>query len=217
MHWRLILGIAFLFVATACFENTPPIGDTGSQCTDGTEGCPCIDGECVGALMCLSSVCVDPMSNDDTTSGNATTASNTTTTDTGPGTTASDDTEVSGDVSDSSTTTSGGDGIPNGQNCDPLDDLCDESLACVGIDAEGLFCTRPGSSGLGEECAGPCAAGLVCMGATEFTDCDFPTGCCAAVCSVFNDSTCPPTLFCVAVYQPGSTPDGYEHVGVCIN
>ena len=43
------------------------------ECVDGTEGCPCIEGACVGELTCLSNTCVDAGATSNPTTGATTT------------------------------------------------------------------------------------------------------------------------------------------------
>jgi hypothetical protein len=52
MRKRRIIALGFSSFLLACPQSAP--------LQPGTEGGPCIDGECVGALMCLSDLCVDP-------------------------------------------------------------------------------------------------------------------------------------------------------------
>ncbi|MCH9686044.1 MAG: hypothetical protein K0V04_31705 [Deltaproteobacteria bacterium] len=215
MRLSWIVGLAALASAVACFENSPPVeGDTESGCTAGTESCPCIDNECVGELMCLSNVCVDTIPGADSTGVGAT----------GPGSssdgTTRADVSTSGSVTDTRPmTSSGGDRIPSGEYCDPLVDLCEDGVACVGMDELGFFCAEPGPASQYDPCTGDeCGPGLLCVEPGAVTACGGM--CCSDLCDLFSElpeRQCPKPLFCLPVYPPGDAPLGYEHVGVCVN
>jgi hypothetical protein len=192
---------------------------SGEECIAGTEGCPCIEGSCVGDLECYSNVCVDPGSTSATTDPETTADPDTTT---GPSTTTVGTTPMTTSMTTDEPTDEGpmttdvGGGLPQGAACDPFVDLCEAGLACVGIDMSGLVCDVPGPGGQDEPCEGlTCGPGLLCMVAEVLPMCGAP-GCCSAMCDLSAMPVCPMGLTCEALYPMGQVPPGYEHVGVCI-
>lgn len=223
---RIVVRSVFvvgMLVGGACFEDSPPVADSGpDNCTEGTEGCPCIDSECVGELVCLSNTCVDPDSNTGTADGSGQSA-------TGPVATSEPGTGTSGADGATTTTDDGpppppdtgeppGD-LPPGATCHPLDDQCGPGLACVGLGMNlEMFCTEPGPLVAGDECGDDatviCDAGLLCIVADSFAACN-GVGCCAEICDVNNDD-CPGSLFCDPFYPADKSPD-YADVGICVD
>jgi len=109
--------------------------------------------------------------------------------------------------------------------CDPLLQDCLEIAACLPaagsqfftciIDASG----EAGAPGDACEFINACDPGMFCADAASVPDCE-GTGCCSAFC----DLTAPdPSSFCslgagqecVAWYEEGEAPPGYDHVGAC--
>ncbi len=221
-----VLGLLAAF-GGACFEDTAPVGETGAahssgdECIAGTEGCPCIDGACVGELECLSSVCVDAGSTsaasaDGSTSSatSSATSSNTVTStpplDEGP--------LDEGPLDEGPVTTSMGGGLPQGAPCDPFFDQCEMTLACVGLDMAGLVCDAPGPGTQYEACdQEACGPGLLCMQASAVGGmCQSMVACCSAMCDLSGEGLCPTGLVCEPFYPLMSAPPGYEHIGVCV-
>jgi len=216
----LALGLS-LVAAGGCFEETNPVDETGAmqsstgeECIAGTEGCPCIEGECVSGLECFSNICVDAgatsMTTDEpeTTSATSTTGPSTTTVGTTPMTSTDE-----GPLDEGPMTSDAGGDLPAGSQCDPFFDMCAMGLDCNGVGMEQLVCSTPG---LGEQNV-PCDK-IVC--AAEFL-CTYglatcmSESCCAALCDLTLDGECAAGLDCTPFYPMGA-PLGYEHVGVCV-
>lgn len=222
MRWTRALGPLLTLVVGACFEDAAPIDDTtamqssGSECTPGTESCPCIDGACVADLMCLSNTCVSaPSGSDDTSTGPGPATS-----DSGPATTTPATSDSGPATSDSGPATSdSSSGLPPGSPCDPLENLCELGYACVGLDPEGFFCDFPGRGDQGVSCDADsletCAEGLLCVTAEVLDGC-VDAACCTMLCEVDGGSACPTNLNCSPFYPPGQAPPGYDHVGICV-
>jgi hypothetical protein len=70
-----------------------------------------------------------------------------------------------------------------------------------------------------------CDPGLFCADATVVPECQGgeAKGCCSSFCDLTDadpDTTCTafsPTLVCVSWFERGAAPEGYEHVGICID
>lgn len=209
----------------ACFEDTNPVDETGAmqstgeECIAGTEGCPCIEGSCVGELACLSNVCVDPGSTSAATSEATSEGTTTTTPETSTSATTTPTTLDEGPLDEGPPMTSdaGGD-LPQGAQCDPFFDLCAMGLGCVGLDQSGFVCDVPGPGQQNEACDNEaCGLGLLCMQADVLAMCNSMVACCSALCD-FNGGSdqCPTGLVCQEFYPPMKAPPGYEHVGVCV-
>jgi hypothetical protein len=104
--------------------------------------------------------------------------------------------------------------------CDPVAQDCSPGLGCYWANA-GFSCL--GNQGahipLGELCGyiNDCAFGLTCMAMEWVPDCEGPA-CCASFCDLnLGDAQCEaPGTACVALFEEGLAPPGYEHVGVCV-
>ena len=104
-------------------------------------------------------------------------------------------------------------------SCDPLlqdcpgDDLClplGDVFGCV-LDASGEM----GAYGDPCEYANACDPGLVCLNPEYVPDC-MAGGCCSPLCEVTAPNMCPGDgQECIAWYEEGMAPPGYEDVGVC--
>ena len=102
--------------------------------------------------------------------------------------------------------------------CDPiLQQDCPEEHAChfAGNYFECMFAA--GSIPTGDPCGFPndCAAGNACVDGPSLPSCD-GGACCAAYCDLNNPACAVPGTECVAWYEQGTAPVGFEHVGVCI-
>ncbi|NJK32868.1 MAG: ribulose phosphate epimerase [Deltaproteobacteria bacterium] len=102
-------------------------------------------------------------------------------------------------------------------NCDPLLQDCSDGQACF-FDGGNFVCANATQDiPTGEPCGfiNDCAAGNVCLGAESFPSCG-GSACCGAFCDL-TDPTCTlPDTECVAFYEEGTAPPGYEDVGVCV-
>lgn len=227
------MGLVSILHTSACFEDASPVADGGTasdtsgECVDGTEGCPCIDGQCVGALACLSNVCVDtgatgpdPTGADSGSTGSNSTSSNSTTNamDTiGP------DVDVGPDTLPPMST--GMEELGPGDPCDPIYVFCERDLACVGYGPEGFICEPAGGGAPGEPCFEPqeCGYYTACVPAEAFdNNCPEGFGCCTPVCDLFDpeggNGACNDGQFCDPYFNDQNMPlPGYEHVGVCVN
>ncbi len=204
MRWTLTLTFMSALCMGGCFEDSKPVdtaAESGSECTDGTEGCPCIDGACIGDLSCLSNTCVDASASGDSAE------------DTGP-----DDSADSVDSGPPMTSDSSGE-LPPGAQCDPLLDECEVGFSCVGPGADGFYCEVHGDTPAGQPClmVGDCGAHLVCIFAGQFSDCAGEY-CCTGFCDLYDPDVefyCPSGFFCEPYFLKDKVP-GYEHVGVCV-
>ncbi|MBL4688994.1 MAG: hypothetical protein JKY37_30665 [Nannocystaceae bacterium] len=199
MRWLPTLSLLIPFATSACFEDASPSGaSTGEDCAPGTEGCGCIEEECIGGLTCLSATCVDP--NPTGTSGS------------GSGSGGSMDTTESGDDAlDES-------GLPAESLCDPFNDACAPELACVYFEADGISCAAPGPRGPGEVCdIMDCGPQLICYPGSALNSCNIGP-CCTELCELARPGNCPEPLVCRPFYTaPEGAPPGYDHIGVCLN
>lgn len=96
-------------------------------------------------------------------------------------------------------------------SCDPLQQDCEQGDGCYPDPQGDVFVCRTDASG---EFGGP---GDTC---DSHNDCD-PGLLCADTCTFFcvfqgPMAACPPPLACVAWFQPGQAPPGYENVGACL-
>jgi hypothetical protein len=110
--------------------------------------------------------------------------------------------------------------------CDPILQDCPDPtrMTClVAIGTDTFNCELGwGDSGIavGEECYfdNSCLNGNLCIYEPErIPGCVGGPGCCAPYCDV-TDAACPPGdgTSCVAFFEDGAAPPGYEHVGVCM-
>ena len=105
-------------------------------------------------------------------------------------------------------------------SCDPISQDCDGDLGCYGVGAQGFVCSLPGfDEGLGndgDECftIQSCKPGLGCTASEVLSDCN-GTRCCSPYCEVSDPNACDAPEECVAYYEDGTAPPGYENVGIC--
>jgi hypothetical protein len=90
---------------------------------------------------------------------------------------------------------------------------------CWGIDQD--FVCAPDASGemgaYGDPCEylNVCDPGLACI-PPEFVPGCSAAGCCSPFCYLGQPNNCPgATQLCIPWFEPGQSPPGYEHVGVC--
>lgn len=102
--------------------------------------------------------------------------------------------------------------------CDPLLPDCGPGQACYPVD-DVFVCAPEGENpgGVGESCEdiALCDHGLFCAVPEVVPGCT-SGGCCTPLCDI-NDPM-PPCLAgqsCDPFYEPGTAPEGYEHVGLC--
>ena len=101
--------------------------------------------------------------------------------------------------------------------CDPILQDCDDGLGCYGV--QGTFVCAPDASGDDGVYEDPCEylnvcdPGLQCV-ASEFIPGCVASGCCTPTCEV-SDPDCPDMLDCIAWFEEGEAPEGYEDVGFC--
>jgi hypothetical protein len=110
-------------------------------------------------------------------------------------------------------------------NCDPLLQDCAEGQACYPIDD--AFACAPDVSGeeglYGDACQflNVCDPGLFCANAEVVPDCAGAQGCCSPFCDLSDPdagANCPGAAGgqdCVAWYEEGEAPPGFENVGAC--
>jgi hypothetical protein len=108
--------------------------------------------------------------------------------------------------------------------CDPLLQDCREGEGCVPI--QDAFQCSPDASGdsgvYGDPCEyiNACDPGLACLNADVVPGCAGSQGCCAPFCDASDpNAVCPGAAQgeeCVAWYEEGQAPPGYEDVGVCM-
>jgi len=111
-------------------------------------------------------------------------------------------------------------------NCDPLLQDCNEGEACYPTN-DAFSCVpdaggEMGAFGEGCEYLNVCDAGLFCAAPDGVPDCEGSLGCCSSFCE-FTDpeasASCPGAAGgqeCVAWYEEGQAPPGYEGVGACL-
>lgn len=106
------------------------------------------------------------------------------------------------------------------QLCDPLVQDCGEGLGCYWAvsDFNCIFTTEDIPTG--EPCSfiNDCAPGDFCTDATTLPDCAGPS-CCTSFCDLeLGDAQCGvlPGTACVAFFDLGMAPPGYEDVGICV-
>jgi hypothetical protein len=105
-------------------------------------------------------------------------------------------------------------------SCDPLTQDCSGDLGCYGVGDQGFVCSVPGyEDGLGNDgdmcfTIQSCKPGLGCTAAEVLSDCG-AARCCSPYCDLSEPDTCTSPEECVAYYEPGTAPPGYENVGLC--
>ncbi len=136
---------------------------------------------------------------------------------------------------DASTQDCGEDGLPDAtcvsfndgvlplcqDDCDPLLQDCDGVLGCYGVGTQGFVCSLPGyEDGLGNDgdmcfTIQSCKPGLQCT-ATEVLDGCSAARCCSPFCDLAEADPCTAPEACVAYFEMGTAPPGYETVGLCV-
>lgn len=107
------------------------------------------------------------------------------------------------------------------QRCDPLLQDCAGDQTCTTSDVDSFGClpvrTAPGGGLLGNPCdaANSCLAGLACVSGSLVSGCESDR-CCAAFCDVSDPVCLAMGHECTAWYEDGSSPPGYEDVGICV-
>ncbi|MCX4244387.1 ribulose phosphate epimerase [Paraliomyxa miuraensis] len=189
--------------ATRCTDIAPDAGDVGEPCTVEGSGTSGID-TCVVGAMCWN---VDPDTNEGTCAEMCTGS------------------ETEPFCSDPGMICSGRGPYLCLPTCCPIEQDCPEGQACYPVQ-DTFFCA-PDASGdagaFGDSCEfiNVCNAGLMCLGSSSLPPgypCEAAAGCCTAMCELGHDecNLLDPALECVAWYEPGRAPPGYEFVGVCV-
>ena len=115
------------------------------------------------------------------------------------------------------------------QECSPALGDCPPGQTCYGV-GNTFICapeSAPGGGGYGDPCdqIGVCDPGLFCANARAVPECKggSATGCCSSYCDLSDadpDASCAaysPTLVCVQWFEDGTAPEGYEHLGGCVD
>jgi hypothetical protein len=186
--------------ATKCVPIAPDAGEPGEPCTVEGSGVSGIDTCALGALCwdvdpeTLEGVCISFCTG---------TASN--------------------PVCEDPNTTCEGRDIPLClPRCCPLEQDCVAGQGCYAV--QDSFTCAPDASGaqgaFGDACEfiNVCDPGMVCLGASAVPGCRGSVGCCSPFCVVGSDSCSllHPAMDCVAWFEEGHAPAGFEHVGVCV-
>ena len=110
-------------------------------------------------------------------------------------------------------------------SCDPLLQDCADGQACYGIDQ--AFVCAPDASGemgmFGDPCEyiNACDPGLACLNAEGVPGCAGSAGCCTSHCDLTDpnaSANCEGAAGgqeCMAWFEEGAAPPGYEDVGIC--
>jgi hypothetical protein len=105
--------------------------------------------------------------------------------------------------------------------CDPLTDSCASDEVCV-LNDGAFVCVIDASGNEGQQNDGcqflnGCDPGLACLDPAAVSTCQQNlVGCCTEWCDVtVNPDTCPNGLSCVAAFEQGMAPVGYENIGFC--
>ncbi|MCA9700049.1 MAG: ribulose phosphate epimerase, partial [Myxococcales bacterium] len=101
--------------------------------------------------------------------------------------------------------------------CDPLLQDCDDGEGCYWY-GDDFQCNPTGEDiPTGGPCSliNDCAIDNVCVDALYLPSCDGPA-CCATWCDLGDPVCAVPGTECVAWYEQGTAPSGYENVGVCV-
>lgn len=109
-------------------------------------------------------------------------------------------------------------------SCDPLVQDCPEGQGCYNSAGDTFVCFKesamPGEGGPGSECMfiNQCTAGSFCASVEAVANCPMgASGCCTPYCPVSGgDAPCQMGESCVAFFEMGMAPPGYEDVGVCV-
>ena len=108
-------------------------------------------------------------------------------------------------------------------SCDPLVQDCPEGQACYSSAGDLFVCFKesamPGEGMPGDECqyVNQCQEGSFCANAMIVEGCPPESnGCCTPYCAISEgDMPCQPMEDCLAFFEEGMAPPGYENVGVC--
>lgn len=103
--------------------------------------------------------------------------------------------------------------------CTPLnEDECPETCGCYWEGNAFLCLPRTSNIALGEPCGfvNDCAPGLLCAAADVLPVCE-GSSCCAAFCNLEQGSSCSEGTACTAFFEEGTSPPGYENVGLCVD
>lgn len=101
--------------------------------------------------------------------------------------------------------------------CDPLLQDCDGDQGCYPVN-DSFNCVPTGTDEEGDTCEfiNGCGLGLACLSTDDYGLGCLGVGCCSSFCDTDQPSDCPePTHECVAWYEEGMAPPGYDNVGVC--
>lgn len=106
--------------------------------------------------------------------------------------------------------------------CDPLVQDCPEGDTCTFFDGwiAGCFFDYSEDEGqIFDHCYGSnlCDPGLACLSTLSAKECEAnDQGCCLPYCDLDKPAACPGVgQECVAYFEPGDVPPGYENLGVC--
>lgn len=109
-------------------------------------------------------------------------------------------------------------------SCDPLVQDCPEGQGCYNSAGDTFVCFKesamPGEGMPGSECMyiNQCQKGSFCAAVDAVANCPMgASGCCTPYCPVSGgDVPCQMGEMCVAFFEMGMAPPGYEDVGVCV-
>ncbi|PCC66725.1 hypothetical protein SAMN02745121_00544 [Nannocystis exedens] len=107
--------------------------------------------------------------------------------------------------------------------CDPLLQDCQGGDLCIPnpMNPDSFICVLDASGEEGQEfdvCeyANACDPGLYCLGPELASECDpMAAGCCLAFCDISAPECTGANAECLAWYEEGMAPPGFENVGVC--
>ncbi|NVB40202.1 ribulose phosphate epimerase [Pseudenhygromyxa sp. WMMC2535] len=103
--------------------------------------------------------------------------------------------------------------------CDPLVQDCAPGEGCYWANASFQCLNTSVDLETGVPCGflNDCAPSNMCISAESLLDCE-GAACCASFCDLGDDQACAgmPGLSCVAFFEEGQAPQGYEDVGICI-
>lgn len=104
--------------------------------------------------------------------------------------------------------------------CDPLTDSCASDEVCV-LNGGSFVCVIDASGTEGQQNDGceflnACDPGLACLDPSSVSTCQQNLiGCCTEWCDVNVAGTCAAGLDCIAAFEEGTAPVGYESIGFC--